>query len=147
MGKHGKAGGRLNLLNFIIYNLFGAVATAVNMGSYFLLYDIAGLENVPAVFLSWLFAVSVAFCTNKFFVFRSHATDHRTVLRELWQFFSCRISTGILDIVIMYIAVDRLHADAVLWKLISNLIVGLINYLVGQLVIFARKELSEHSHR
>lgn len=135
-----RPGGRLNLINFLIYTLFGAMATLVNMGSYHALYEWADMANVPSTLLAWFLAVTFAFFTNKFLVFRSRSVDRRTVLREIAQHFSCRIGTGILDVIIMYIAVDLLAADALLWKLISNLIVGLINYTVGQIVIFKDKQ-------
>ncbi len=126
--------------DFIIYCIFGAMATGVNMVSYHLLYNIAGMGNVISTFLAWLFAVTFAFFTNKFFVFVSFDRSLKTVMMELIGFFSCRISTGVLDIIFMYITVDLLSLRPVLFKFISNLIVGIINYLVGKLVIFKKRK-------
>lgn len=56
--------------DFFVYCVFGAMATAVNMGSYEILYRIMGLANVPSVALSWALAVTFAFFTNKYIVFR-----------------------------------------------------------------------------
>lgn len=126
--------------DFFIYCIFGAMATGVNMISYHLLYNIAGIGNVISTFLAWFFAVTFAFFTNKFFVFVSFDRSLKTVTRELAGFFSCRISTGILDIVFMYITVDVLNLMPVLFKFISNLIVGIINYLAGKLLIFKKKK-------
>lgn len=126
-------------LDFAIYTVFGAMATAVNMLSYYLLYGKAGVPNVPATFLSWLFAVTFAFFTNKLFVFFSYDFSPSAVLKEAWQFFSCRAGTGVLDIVVMFLAVNVMAWPAVIWKFISNLIVGVINYLAGKFLIFRRK--------
>lgn len=125
--------------DFFIYCIFGAMATGVNMLGYHLLYDVAGIRNVPSTFLAWLFAVTFAFFTNKFFVFVSFDRSPGTVMKELAGFFSCRISTGVMDVVFMYVTVDLLDMPPVLFKFISNLMVGIINYLVGKLVIFKRK--------
>ena len=127
-------------LDFIIYTCFGAAATAVNMLSYYLLYEKAGVNNVASTFLSWLFAVTFAFFTNKFFVFFSYTFKLKTVAKEAWMFYSCRAFTGALDILIMFLAVNILSYPAMLWKLISNFIVGVINYLAGKIVIFNHKE-------
>lgn len=129
--------------DFVIYCIFGAMATGVNMISYHLLYNIAGIGNVISTFLAWLLAVTFAFFTNKFFVFVSFDRSLKTVARELIGFFSCRISTGILDVAFMYITVDLLGLMPVLLKFISNLIVGIINYLAGKLVIFKKKKKGE----
>ena len=64
----------MNLLakygDFLVYCVFGAMATAVNMLSYELLYSLWGLANVPSVALSWFLAVTFAFFTNRYIVFR-----------------------------------------------------------------------------
>ena len=59
--------------DFFVYCVFGAMATAVNMGSYEILYRIMGLVNVPSVALSWALAVTFAFFTNKYIVLRKGA--------------------------------------------------------------------------
>ena len=56
--------------DFIIYCIFGAMATAVNMLSYEILYRMLGLMNVISVALSWFLAVTFAFFTNKYIVFK-----------------------------------------------------------------------------
>lgn len=125
--------------DFLVYMVFGACATAINMGSYALFYRVCGIPNVPSTMLAWFLAVSFAFVTNKLIVFTSKSFAIKTLLFELASFFSCRIATGLLDVAIMWITVDKLHLNAILWKFISNLIVGVVNFTVGKLVIFRKK--------
>ena len=40
----------------------------------------------------------------------------------------------------MYVAVDILSYNHTLWKFISNLAVGLCNYLAGKFFIFSKKK-------
>lgn len=138
----GKRGffGRLLHSDFVIYTVFGAMATLVNMGSYYLFYEKFGWANLVSTFVAWLLAVTFAFFTNKFFVFLSYDLAPRKVFSELVGFFSCRISTGVLDMAIMFVAVDLLSLHPNLWKFISNLIVGIVNYLVGKFMIFGKKK-------
>lgn len=124
--------------DFFVYCVFGAMATAVNMGSYEILYRIMGLANVPSVALSWALAVTFAFFTNKFIVFRKkdgNGQDKGLAAQLAW-FYLCRLASGGLDVIVMFIAVDLMGWNHTLWKFISNLLVGLCNYLAGRLYIF-----------
>ena len=126
--------------DFLVYCVFGAMATAVNMLSYEALYRQLGLPNTPSVALAWFLAVTFAFFTNKYIVFRKKGTVNRhSFLSELMYFYLCRAASGVLDIVIMFIAVDLLALNHTLWKFISNLAMGLCNYLGGRFFIFAKE--------
>lgn len=135
----------LRRFDFLLYCIFGAAATAVNMLSYELFYTLIGMPNVPSVALSWFLAVTFAFFTNKYIVFRGKAGEvmQHGIIKELGYFYFCRLASGILDVVIMFIAVDILSYNHTLWKFISNLVVGLCNYLTGKFFIFKKKPTGE----
>ena len=99
-----------------------------------------GINNVPATALAWLFAVLFAFVTNKLFVFASKSLKVSVILYELATFFACRIATGLVDVAIMWLAVDKMHWNAVLWKFLSNILVIILNYVASKLIIFTKKE-------
>ena len=122
--------------SLIMYVVFGGLTTVVNMGAYYLSYNIAHIPNVPSTVIAWVLAVLFAFITNKLWVFDSKSFDKKTLLHEVPRFFGCRLATGVLDVVIMYLAVDVMHWNATLWKLISNVIVIILNYIASRLVIF-----------
>lgn len=126
--------------SLILYAAFGALTTLVNMAVYHLCYSVAGLPNVPSTVLAWVLAVSVAFITNKLWVFDSPSFDRSTLLREVPAFFGARLLTGLLDVAIMFVAVDALHRPATAWKLISNVIVIVLNYVASKLVIFKKEK-------
>ena len=126
--------------DFIIYCIFGAMATTVNMLSYEILYRMLGLMNVISVALSWFLAVTFAFFTNKYIVFKvKGARNRHSFLAELGYFYLCRALSGVLDIAIMFVAVDIMAWNHTLWKFIANLAVGICNYLAGRFFIFAKK--------
>ena len=109
------------------------------MLSYELLYKGAGLPNTPAVMLSWFLAVTFAFFTNKYIVFRVKGKKNRhSILHELLYFYACRAASGVLDVIIMFVAVDIMDWNHTLWKFISNLVMGLCNYLAGRIFIFSK---------
>lgn len=127
--------------DFLVYCIFGAMATLVNMLSYELFYAKLGIPNTPSVFLAWFLAVTFAFFTNKYIVFhvKGKRNKHR-IGAELLYFYFCRAASGVLDIVIMFIAVDILSLNHTLWKFISNIAMGICNYLAGRLFIFAKEK-------
>ena len=114
---------------------FGVLTTLINWGSYFLCYNIVQIPNVPSTIIAWILAVAFAFITNKIWVFGSKSFNGKVLLYEIWTFLSARLITGILDVVIMYFAVDVFAMNSTVWKLISNIIVIVLNYIFSRLII------------
>ncbi len=121
------------------YLLFGGLSTLVNVGVFYVSFEKLGISNVPSVIIAWLFAVIFAFITNKIWVFGSKSFERKTFVREAVSFFGCRILTGLLDVFIMYLSVDVFNLNAIVWKVISNLIVIVLNYIASKLLIFRKK--------
>ena len=120
----------------LLYLFFGICTTAINTICYWLLYDVLPFGNLLSTILAWLAAVIIAFITNKLFVFESKRTSTQECINEVVSFFGCRLLTGILDVVIMAVAVDLLKWSGLLWKLISNIVVTIINYFASKRIIF-----------
>lgn len=130
----------LKYRGLILYAVFGALTTLVNMAAYWLCFDVLGIPNVPSVIIAWILAVAFAFITNKLWVFESKSFGRKTLLHEVPAFFGARLLTGLLDLLVMYLAVDVLGGHAMLWKLISNVAVIILNYIASKLYIFKKKE-------
>ncbi len=122
----------------ILYAIFGLLTTVVNVGVYYLCFSVIALSNVLSTLLAWFISVLFAFVTNKIWVFESRSFEAVVLLREALSFFSCRLLTGALDLVIMYVAVDVMGWNEMLWKLISNVIVIVSNYCASRILIFRK---------
>ncbi|MDD3667022.1 MAG: GtrA family protein [Bacteroidales bacterium] len=122
--------------SFIYYIVFGVLTTLINIVVYMLCFKMIGISNVISNVIAWFFAVLFAFITNKIWVFSSESFEMSVIIYELISFFGCRIATGMFDIAVMYIFVDLLHTEAIIMKVISNVIVILLNYIASKLVIF-----------
>lgn len=133
----------LQLINkyraIILYLFFGFVTMVLNIVSYDICYKRLNLSNVASTVIAWLLAVIVAYITNKLFVFECKSFNRKTLLYELSSFFTCRILTGIMDVLIMYISVDVLNMNSLIWKTVSNIIVIVLNYIASKMIIFAKK--------
>ena len=123
-------------MKLIAYIVFGVLTTLINIASYYLAYNVFAISNVISTIIAWVTAVSFAFITNKLWVFDSKNFDARTLFHEVPAFFICRFATGVLDVAIMFLAVDVLAWPPMLWKVISNVLVIVINYIASKLVIF-----------
>lgn len=135
----------LKYKSFILYAVFGGLTTLINWGSYYLCYNIVHIPNVPSTIIAWILAVAFAFITNKIWVFDSKSFDGKTLIHEIWTFTSARLATGFLDVGIMFLTVDIMGWDSTVWKLISNILVIILNYILSKLIIF-KKENSDKSH-
>ncbi len=122
----------------ILYVFFGGVTTVINIVTYYICYELLSMSNDLSNIISWFITVTVAYITNKIWVFESNGHGIKVILYEVITFFSCRIATGVLDFVIMHIGVDVMHYPAVLLKIISNILVIILNYVASKLIIFKR---------
>jgi putative flippase GtrA len=129
--------------SLIMYAIFGGLTTLVNMAAYSLCFSVIGISNVPSVIIAWFLAVCFAFITNKLWVFESKSFSAEVLRHELPTFFGARIATGLMDVGIMYLAVDVLQGNPTVWKLISNILVIIINYIASKLLIFKRPASQE----
>lgn len=121
----------------ILYLVFGVLTTLVNLVSYFLCRSIA-FTVAGATIIAWFIAVLFAFVTNKLFVFESRVKTFRQLLFQIAEFFGCRLFTGLLDLGIMYLTVELLSFYEPAMKIISNVVVVVLNYVFSKLIIFKK---------
>ena len=62
------------------------------------------------------------------------------LLREMGSFFACRAVSFFLDIGIMWLTVDMLGWPNMVMKIVSNVIIIVVNYLASKLFIFNKGE-------
>jgi putative flippase GtrA len=118
------------------YLFFGCVTTLVNYIVYFLLYNIAHLSGAYSNTIAWAVAVAVAFVTNKPFVFKSYDWSWKTVWPELVKFVGSRIGSGLLETGIIVVTVDQLSMDGNVMKLLTGILVIVLNYIAGKCLVF-----------
>lgn len=121
------------------YLFFGVLTTVVNYAVYLPVYNLVGLSASVSNMISWVAAVAFAFLTNKPFVFKSHDWSKETVIPELTKFVSCRIASGAMETVILLVAVDILGWNGNIWKLLTQVMVVVLNYVFSKLIVFRKK--------
>ena len=123
----------------ILYILFGRLTTLINLLVYNTMYYYIESSNLLSTIVAWILSVLTAFLTNKQIVFRSSSWNLEILWKEGVKFFECRIGTGILEIIFMYITVDILRWSGFIMKLIVNVIVIILNYVASKRIIFVKK--------
>lgn len=119
------------------YLFFGALTTLVNYCVYYPLYW-AHLPASLCNIIAWVVAVAFAYLTNKPFVFKSHDWSRKTVLPELTKFVGCRVGSGLLETAIIFLTVDLLQWNGNVLKLITSVLVVILNYIACKLIVFKK---------
>ena len=125
--------------DILTYLVFGVLTTVVNYAVYLPVYNFCGISAAVSNMIAWVVAVAFAFLTNKPFVFHSHDWSAQTVLPELTKFVSCRIASGALETVILFLSVDCMNWNGNIWKLVTQVLVIIINYVGSKLLVFRKK--------
>src|SRR5699024_4060892 len=113
----------------IMYLIFGGLTTLVNIVAYFILARLLNIETVISTVAAQIISILFAYITNKIFVFESKTNGKKDLLREMISFFTCRGISAIMDVAIMYVTVDLCHFNDIIMKIISNIIVIIVNYV------------------
>ena len=122
----------------LLYLIFGALTTLVNIVSYYCLTRFAALETSAATALAWFASVVFAYITNRQWVFRSRAKGMLPVMREVISFFAARLATGVMDMGVMALCVDVLHMPDMPVKIASNIVVIVLNYILSKVLVFRK---------
>ncbi|MEG0035929.1 MAG: GtrA family protein, partial [Oscillospiraceae bacterium] len=84
---------------FIMYCIFGGVTTLVSWLTFSICEAVFGLDLYWSGIVSWIIAVTVAFITNKLWVFESKSWKLKLVLVEGVAFYGGRILTGVFEVI------------------------------------------------
>ena len=131
----------LKYKHIVNYLFFGVLSTLINLVIYYVL-TITILNPKNAIHLqianivSWIGAVIFAYITNRKYVFES---KNKKILKEFTSFFGARIITLLMDIVIMFIGVTLLKQDDKIFKIISQVVVIVSNYIFSKIFVFKKE--------
>jgi len=123
----------------ISYLIFGVITTGINIGIYRLCTTVHIVYWLSTI-IAWVIALIFAFVTNKIFVFESTNMASGIVFKEAVSFVGARLVSGLCDLGFMIFAVEIIHMNDFIAKIITNLFVVVINYLFSKLVVFKKKD-------
>lgn len=127
----------------IVYLIVGVMTTIVSWAAKFLFNFIfyagtaypTAAQNLVLSIVNWVAGVAFAYPTNRRFVFESKDPN---ILPESTKFVLSRVSTLILDAVVMQILV-AVGLDLYIATLISAVLVVIANYVFSKVFVFKKK--------
>ena len=124
----------------ISYLIIGVLTTIVSLISYYLLTITILSPNNPleltiANIISWIISILFAYITNRKYVFQS---KDKNILKEASKFTLSRVTTLIIDILLMFIFVSILHFNDKIIKLLVQIIIIILNYIFSKLLVFKK---------
>ena len=126
----------------INYRIFGVLTTIVSLVTYYIcVYTILAPDNAVqlqiANVISWIISVAFAYITNRKFVFES---KEKNKIKEASKFVTSRIATLLMDMAIMYVGVTLLRFNDKIMKLISQVVVIVMNYILSKILVFKKEK-------
>ena len=123
----------------IAYLIVGGLTTVVSWAANFLLFDNTmyptPFQNIVLSIINWTAGVIFAYFTNRKYVFKSHAP----MLSEAPKFVLSRVSTLILDMVVMQV-LTAVGVNLLIATVISAVLVIIGNYVFSKLFVFNKKK-------
>jgi len=143
----------------IMYCIFGVTTTIISWGTYWLFmlilpfgYNISmtlfkkvidvNINIFVSNVISWIVAVSVAFVTNKLWVFESKSWERKLVWGEAVTFIGGRMLTGAIEIVALPVVISC-GLDQTLFgvegfpaKMLITMSIVILNYILSKFISF-----------
>ena len=126
----------------INYLIFGVLTTVISLIVYYVaVFTFLNPENPIqlqiANILSWIAGVTFAYFTNRKYVFES---KEKNKLEEASKFVLARVTTLLIDMLIMWLGVTLLHMNDKVIKIISQIVIIVSNYVFSKIFVFRKKE-------
>ena len=120
----------------LLYIFFGGVTTLVSLGSFALFVRVFAWNELVANVLSWVLSVFTAFITNRIWVFSG--SREGSFGKQLLSFYLGRTATLALEEGLLLLFVTWLQQDALLIKLLAQILILILNYIISKLFIFKK---------
>ncbi|MCQ2529508.1 MAG: GtrA family protein [Saccharofermentans sp.] len=133
----------LKYKELINYAVFGVLTTVVNYIAFWFFSSVVVLSStstVPANIVAWIVSCTFAFITNRLWVFDSQEKSKKGIIREAVSFYISRLATLGVETLIMFVFADVLGFNKYIVKLVANVIVIILNYILSKLVVFRKKK-------
>jgi putative flippase GtrA len=127
----------------ILYLVFGVLSTLINIGTYAFCTRVLGINYYISNIIAWLVAVIFAYITNKFYVFESKSIEYKYVIKELLSFMSCRVLSGVIELILMFVMLNLLLINDFIVKIITNIVVVILNFIFSKLIVFKNEKIEK----
>lgn len=131
-----------------LYLIFGSVATVLNIVLFYLFINIWKMSTGLGNILDTVICILFQYFTNRIWVFESK-NNGKEAIKEFIQFILARSLTAIIDQIFVVVGVDFFVVKYVSYsqqgifsvgiKILSNVVVIVLNYIFSKLFVFNKK--------
>lgn len=126
----------------ILYIVFGVLTTIINLGSFYIMYNIFSWNENLSNFIAIILAILFAYITNKDLVFHSEAKNISEKINEFLKFIAGRTFTMILEF-LGGMLLFKLPIPKVISKLFITIVVIILNFFISKFFAFKSRK-GEH---
>lgn len=133
----------------VLYLIFGVLATVLNIVLFYLFVNIWKISTGIGNILDTIICILFQYFTNRIWVFKSK-NKGKEVIKEFIQFLLARGITAIIDqifvvvgidfFVVKYISYSKQEIFKIGIKILSNIIVIVLNYIFSKIFVFNNKK-------
>ena len=123
-----------NIKDFLLYLIVGGIATFTEWIIFFVL-DKVSFHYTLATIIAYILSTFVNWLAGRILVFTQ---NQQPIFKEILEIYIASIVGLLMNLVIMWVAVDFLAFNEMLSKIVSTAIVFFYNFLVRKLLIYKK---------
>lgn len=121
-----------NIKEFLLYLVVGGIATVTEWALFFIM-DKCYIHYAIATIIAYLLSTFVNWLAGRLLVFKE---SYGSFLKEILSIYVASIVGLLLNLVIMWLAVDIANINEMISKILATAIVFFYNFLVRKLLIY-----------
>ena len=125
------------------YLVFGGLTTVLCVVLFEIFKNLIGFSTTLSNGIATVIAVIFAYVTNKWFVFFSKKENSKDLINEFFSFIGARVFTYIVETIFLNITIDYYGLNTIFMKIISNILVIILNFILSKLFIFKKSNSAE----
>lgn len=122
-----------NLKEFILYFIVGGIATIIEWVIFYMLDSVFDWYYIPATVIAYILSTLFNWLLGRIILFKN---SNKNLFVEILTIYGASIIGLVLNLIIMWIAIDFLSLNEILSKIIATGFVFIWNFAIRKLVIY-----------
>lgn len=120
-------------IQFFFYLIVGGLATIVEWVAFYVLSSLFKVHYAPATSLAFILSTAANWLFGRLIMFRN---SKQSTAKELLKIYMVSIIGLLMNIAIMFIAIEKIGIQEMISKIIATGVVFIWNFLIRKLVIY-----------
>lgn len=121
------------MIRIIKFCIVGGINTTITLSAFYLLNKILGINYAASTIISYSLGIINSYILNKHWTFQDSG---KKILSQLLRFITINIISMGINLLIMYILVDKLYLDSMLSQVIATGFSTISNFLGSRILVF-----------